>query len=75
MCDRVGTSIDSNCRFGPDTSTVDTAYFGEIFELCCMSKDSTLKLKTVKHRLPVLTHFNFCSSGTAGYGMLLNSQF
>ena len=38
-------------------------------------KDSTLKQKTVKHRLPLLTNSNFCSSSTAGYGMLLNSQF
>ena len=38
-------------------------------------KDSTLKQKTVKHCLLLLTNSNFCSSSTAGYGMLLNSQF
>ena len=36
---------------------------------------TTLKQKTVKFRLPMLTHSNFCSSSIAEYGMLLSSQY
>ena len=45
----------------------------KVFILIFPGNEPGLNQKRVDHRLPLLTLSKFCSSSTAGYGMVLNS--